>query len=53
MTKPANCPKCGRDLGARRVDIPNTQRVNAYCPSCHAKLVIMHGEGKVKVIAQK
>ena len=53
MTKSALCPKCKKDLGARRVDLSNTQRVNTYCPHCHAKLLIMHGEGKVKVVVQK
>lgn len=48
-SKTALCPKCGRDLGSKRLDLENEHTINTTCPSCHVKLVIVHGKGRLTV----
>lgn len=48
-TQKAFCPKCGRDLGSKQIDI-SEHTINLACPSCRQRLTIVHGNGKLKVI---
>ena len=50
-TKKAFCPVCGKDLGSKQLDI-SEHTVNLACPRCHQRLIIVHGNGKLKVIDQ-
>ena len=50
-TKKAFCPKCGKGLGSTQLDI-SEHTVNLACPRCHQRLIIVHGNGKLKVVDQ-
>ena len=50
-TKKAFCPKCGKDLGSKQLNI-SEHTVNLACPRCHQRLIIVHGNGKLKVVDQ-
>ena len=49
--KKAFCPKCGRDLGSKQLDI-SEHTINLACPRCGQRLIIVHGNGKLRVIDQ-
>lgn len=51
VTAKAFCPVCGRDLGSKRLDI-SEQTINLACPRCRQRLVIVHGNGNLRVIDQ-
>lgn len=49
VTKKAICP-CGRDLGARRVDLASEQTTHGTCPHCGKRYTIIAGKGKLRVV---
>ena len=49
----AVCPNCGADLGRYRLDMTSSQTVHKYCPHCHVRILVMHGNGRIKVSAVK
>ena len=51
-SKKAFCPKCGKDLGAYRTDC-SVHTSHKSCQHCSSRLVVMHGDGKLKVVRQK
>ncbi len=50
-TKKAFCPKCGKDLGSKQLDI-SEHTINLACTRCGQRLIIVHGNGKLRVIDQ-